>query len=240
MHSIGQPPDVACPWLSLRPLWDRASAAWFVYSGDGRLRYANPALEQLMGAIPTIGTTDVIPSVIPENRMAYARLLLRLRTGPVGGEASANVVVVGGSQPRLARIHLVGVPDARSTGNALIGMVQDALEGEVDDDGAAERLNRMKSSLARIAVDLSTLIPQAPTGVASQRLSPRQQQIVELLSEGHRPAAIARMLHLSVHTVRNHTKTIFTQLGVHSQTELIARYRAIRATSHEAATTESQ
>ena len=39
---------------------------------------------------------------------------------------------------------------------------------------------------------------------------------------------IASQLNLSQHTVRNHLKAVFRKLGVHSQSELVERYRAIQ------------
>jgi len=51
-------------------------------------------------------------------------------------------------------------------------------------------------------------------------LSRREIQVVQEIVGGHDVAAIAALLHLSPHTVRNHLKSAYRKLGVHSQTEV--------------------
>lgn len=52
-------------------------------------------------------------------------------------------------------------------------------------------------------------------------LSSREFQLLELLIKGYRVAKVSEVLHISAHTARNHLKSIFNKLGVHSQQELI-------------------
>jgi DNA-binding NarL/FixJ family response regulator len=52
-------------------------------------------------------------------------------------------------------------------------------------------------------------------------LSRREQEILQSLLTHHRVSLIARYLHISPYTVRNHLKSIFRKLGVHSQSELL-------------------
>jgi len=56
-------------------------------------------------------------------------------------------------------------------------------------------------------------------------LSDREEEIARALLKGHRVTHIARMLDISPHTVRNHFKSIFRKMQVHSQVELLARLR---------------
>jgi DNA-binding CsgD family transcriptional regulator len=58
------------------------------------------------------------------------------------------------------------------------------------------------------------------------QLTPRQQQILELLAEGRAPKVVARELGLMETTVRNHIRLLHLALGAHSQLEAIARARA--------------
>ena len=51
-------------------------------------------------------------------------------------------------------------------------------------------------------------------------LSRREIQVVQEIVAGHDVATIAAVLHLSPHTVRNHLKSSYRKLGVHSQTEV--------------------
>jgi DNA-binding NarL/FixJ family response regulator len=57
-------------------------------------------------------------------------------------------------------------------------------------------------------------------------LSRREIEITRRLVDNVRLPEIARAMHLSPHTVRNHLKSVFRKLGVHSQSELIEWARA--------------
>ena len=56
-------------------------------------------------------------------------------------------------------------------------------------------------------------------------LSPREREIVESLLDAGSVTGVASSLHISLHTVRNHLKSIFRKLGVHSQVELVTQLR---------------
>jgi two-component system, probable response regulator PhcQ len=61
--------------------------------------------------------------------------------------------------------------------------------------------------------------------ITLDQLSKREREIVEtLLGEGS-VTGVANTLHISLHTVRNHLKSIFRKLGVHSQVELVTKLR---------------
>jgi DNA-binding CsgD family transcriptional regulator len=62
--------------------------------------------------------------------------------------------------------------------------------------------------------------PQAEP--ASAGLTPRQYEVLQLLGEGASTADIARMLHLTTETVRNHIRSILRALGAHSRLEAVA------------------
>ncbi|GMQ94522.1 MAG: hypothetical protein BMS9Abin12_2016 [Acidimicrobiia bacterium] len=53
-------------------------------------------------------------------------------------------------------------------------------------------------------------------------LTPREREVLELLTEGLDGAAIAERLFLSQATVRNHIQHILAKLGVHSRVEAVA------------------
>lgn len=53
------------------------------------------------------------------------------------------------------------------------------------------------------------------------RLSKREYEVLNLISSGVNVTSIANTLGISVTTVRNHIKNIYTKLGVHSQAEAI-------------------
>jgi PAS domain S-box-containing protein len=53
-------------------------------------------------------------------------------------------------------------------------------------------------------------------------LTPRQRQVLQLLMQGRSTAQIAKELHLSIETVRNHVRRMLRALGVHSRLEAVA------------------
>jgi DNA-binding CsgD family transcriptional regulator len=59
-----------------------------------------------------------------------------------------------------------------------------------------------------------------------EHLSQREKQVLAELLAGSRVPAIAKCLHISPHTVRNHLKSMYRKLGVGTQSELIERVRS--------------
>jgi DNA-binding CsgD family transcriptional regulator len=66
----------------------------------------------------------------------------------------------------------------------------------------------------------------APRLPSDRRLTPRQTDILRLLSAGTSTAGIANALSLSPTTVRNHIANLLAELGVHSRLEAVAVARA--------------
>jgi DNA-binding CsgD family transcriptional regulator len=58
---------------------------------------------------------------------------------------------------------------------------------------------------------------------AAYGLTAREQSVVALLLRGLATRAIARVLHLSEHTVHDYLKAIYAKVGVHSRSALAAR-----------------
>ena len=53
-------------------------------------------------------------------------------------------------------------------------------------------------------------------------LSPRETEILELVAHGRDVPHIARVLAISPHTVRNHTRVTHAKLGVHTKAHAVA------------------
>jgi PAS domain S-box-containing protein len=66
-------------------------------------------------------------------------------------------------------------------------------------------------------------VPATPA--VHPRLTPRQSEILHLLSHGRSTQQIADDLHLSVLTVRNHVRGVLQALGAHSRLEAVALAR---------------
>jgi two-component system nitrate/nitrite response regulator NarL len=89
---------------------------------------------------------------------------------------------------------------------------------------------RMLESLRGVLSDGGTVVQIArraasSTNGAADSLTPREREIVSALSSGQRVGAIAGRLGVSEHTVRNHLKAVYRKLDVHSQVELLSRWR---------------
>jgi DNA-binding CsgD family transcriptional regulator len=54
-------------------------------------------------------------------------------------------------------------------------------------------------------------------------LSPREQQVLEAVLNGHSTRAISTALHISEHTVQAHLTSVFAKTGVRSRRDLIRR-----------------
>lgn len=67
--------------------------------------------------------------------------------------------------------------------------------------------------------------PATETGISLASLTPRERQIALSLIDGGCAKIISRDLSISPGTVRNHIKTIYRKLGIHSQVELMTTGR---------------
>jgi PAS domain S-box-containing protein len=65
----------------------------------------------------------------------------------------------------------------------------------------------------------STALPSHP------RLTPRQNEVLQLLGEGRSTEQIAAELHLAKETVRNHVRHVLRALGAHTRLEAVALAR---------------
>ena len=55
-------------------------------------------------------------------------------------------------------------------------------------------------------------------------LSPREEDVLDLLSKGYLYKEIASKLSISADTVHNHIRKIYEKLQVHSRTEAVLKY----------------
>ncbi len=92
-------------------------------------------------------------------------------------------------------------------------------------------LDRIAHELQMIGLVADTPAPPAlPIGHPDlEELSDREREVLAHLLSGERVSAIAKALHISPHTVRNHLKSIFRQVGVGNQSELIEHLRSLGA-----------
>jgi two-component system nitrate/nitrite response regulator NarL len=53
-------------------------------------------------------------------------------------------------------------------------------------------------------------------------LTPREQEVLRFIARGESAKAIAKQLHISTTTARNHTQKILAKLGLHTKLEAVA------------------
>lgn len=82
----------------------------------------------------------------------------------------------------------------------------------------------MSSEIARKLLGVFREPAPAPAPAAEQNLSPREQEVLELLSQGCANKEIADKLSLSIETVTWHLKHIYTKLHVRSRTQAALKF----------------
>jgi DNA-binding NarL/FixJ family response regulator len=99
--------------------------------------------------------------------------------------------------------------------------------------GPSEPAQHVSHALARVRAALDQvehqLINELHTGAAMLRppsLSPREWDVAQGLASGKQAPAVAASLGISVHTVRNHLKSVFRKLDVSTQAALRRRLLA--------------
>jgi DNA-binding CsgD family transcriptional regulator len=73
------------------------------------------------------------------------------------------------------------------------------------------------------AVIVSAVVTPVTSGtVPAVRLSPREQEVLELVAEGYSNAMIATRLHLSENTVKTHVENLLSRLNARNRAEAVA------------------
>ncbi len=80
----------------------------------------------------------------------------------------------------------------------------------------------MSSHIARKIVQSIQQLPAAAAG--AQSLSPREAQVLDLLTKGYLYKEIAETMQVTYATVHTHIRHIYEKLHVHSRTEAVAKH----------------
>ena len=78
---------------------------------------------------------------------------------------------------------------------------------------------------------------ERPADSPLSRLSPREREVLALLSRGWDNHRIGKELFISQHTVRTHIQNLLEKLGMHSKLEAAA-FAMQRSTQHELTSSE--
>jgi PAS domain S-box-containing protein len=217
--------------LPLHALFEAMSDGVLIIDAAGVRTYANPALTELVGCDPRepLGSAEV-PPWIPEDQRTRYRDYVGDGSRAVRSATIALEWAVLNAEGERIPVVLRLLPVRASMGSpaATLWMVQPEAPIAPATEAAVGRVHLLEKGLERIAADLARLgfagngAPKPPAGFpGAERLSPRESEIVGLLLEGHRVVSISTELCVSEHTVRNHLKSVFRKLGVHSQAELV-------------------
>lgn len=221
-------PNVAVP---LHALFEAVSDGVLITDAAGTRTYSNQAMQELLGTDPTAEATAGAPQWLPEAHQArYHEVVSRTARSNAGDEIVvlewAVIDASGAERPVIARLFPVrGANGGDST--AVLWLMQpvhaDGDEVPSEWGAALERIAAEVNRLGFGAGPQATPISHGYEG--ADRLTRREQDVVQCLLEGERVVSIAERLDLSPHTVRNHLKSIFRKLGVHSQAELVRHVR---------------
>jgi DNA-binding NarL/FixJ family response regulator len=108
----------------------------------------------------------------------------------------------------------------RTTRAALTASLTDMLQGGVP----------MSRQIARCVIQHFRDLNQAPVPLKLDQevatLTVREHEILQLLTEGFHYKEISTKLAISIHTVRNHIRSIYDKLHVHSRTDAVVKHLA--------------
>ena len=123
-----------------------------------------------------------------------------------------------------AVVLMTGAPSVDTAIGALQGGALDYLKKPIDPELLLQRLDSAVAK-SRAAKASRTSLRELPAADL-ERLSAREREVLSLLAVGMPAKEVAQSLGLSANTVRNHVKSIFVKLRVHSQVELQIRLRS--------------
>lgn len=83
--------------------------------------------------------------------------------------------------------------------------------------------------LSRMQVMPATATPAAPTALPDHGLTPREVELLQLLSRGYTYAEAAELMQVGLGTVQTNIKRIYTKLAVNSRTQAIFEARTMGA-----------
>ena len=72
-------------------------------------------------------------------------------------------------------------------------------------------------------VGLGMTVFQPQTDGAAPALSPREREVLDLMARGSTNREIAAALHLSPHTIHEHTSSLYRKLGARNRADAVQR-----------------
>lgn len=176
-----------------------------------------PALfSRLDGGVPDVIVLDID---MPDSATV---LQVGLDLGP-----GVRVIVIGLSEDRMADV--VSCAEAGVAGLHLRTETLEELLALIRNTGQQEAQCSPKVSALLLRHVYSMVGQRHPSPDSREPvLTEREAQIMRLLEEGLSNQQIASRLNVTVHTVKNHARSLFSKLAVSSRAEAVAAHRAMR------------
>lgn len=227
--------------VPLQELLEAMTDGVLITDENGRCTYSNPALDEMIGgkACDPAIAEDGPNWITVTNRSEYRRLITRALNGRLPRRPQSftwDLVNISG-QPMSTTTKIIPMANGSGPSAALlwifspspgeVRVIQDPRRRELED-----AMRRISDELGRIGLANGGATPEPSTNHPDlDLLSRRERDVVTHLLQGHRVVSIAELLDVSEHTVRNHLKSIFRKLGVHSQAELVDRLHSASVAS---------
>jgi PAS domain S-box-containing protein len=184
-------------------------------NGSGRIALWTPSAERILGyaareVMGRLSCEVFVESDASGNRLCYRGchvLTLVRRSEPVQHVALATRTKVG--KPVCLDISILVVPGARPDGSSVLHLFRD--------------VTASKEIEALVREGLAHAQPAALSeGSPPAALTRREFEILRMIAGGANTRTMAKRLHVSPITVRNHVQNILRKLGVHSRLEAVA------------------
>jgi|SRR5579884_1515086 len=193
-------------------------------------RVTREGLAQLIGGtsgFECVAQADSVEHALERMRQAPDVLLLDIRLPGMSG--SAGVHVFREKFPSMQIVMLTVFDDAdrvfESICNGACGYLLKKTAPARLLEGIREAHEGGAPMTPEIARRMITLFRDAapPPPRSDAQLSPRELRVLALLAEGYGYVNVAASLEISVNTVRNHVRSIYEKLHVHSASEAVAK-----------------
>jgi DNA-binding CsgD family transcriptional regulator len=213
----------------------------------GRSTWGVVALHRDKGAEPfSVAERDLIASLSRPLAGALRSRVLRSTALAKGFPGGPGMLLFDRNSAMLscnddARGWLEALPDELHDGDALpvpihsvVSQARAIADGHETGRARARLLTRsgqwlllhasvLNSDLIGVVIEAAQANEIAPIIVEAYELSPREQQITQLVARGANTTQMAQELLLSTHTVRDYVKQVFEKVGVTSRGELVAK-----------------
>ncbi len=187
-----------------------------VLRGDPRVEVVGEAarVEDILARLASL-RPDVILMELETGQDELAGSLWQLAEA----EGHAGIVLLGDANDRWSldalRAGVRGVLTRNATAGEIVAAVVAAGEGLV----------ALHPAVARLLVPAADAAPTSliPSASEQEALTPREIEVLKLLSEGLGNKAISRKLSISEHTVKFHVGSIMAKMGAASRTEAVTQ-----------------